>query len=83
MARLFNIEVFNRTIAGASSSAPVYRSGEGHYALLGSADVLCAQILVEASPTFPAVVTVTYELSNNTQEETWIVNTGLTPELLT
>lgn len=78
MARLFNVEVFHRTIAGASSSAPVYHSGEGHYALLGSADVLTAQILVEASPTYPAVVTVTYELSNNTQEETWIVNTGLT-----
>lgn len=78
MARLFNLEVFHRTIAGASSSAPVYHSGEAHYALLGSADLLVAQILVVAAPSFPAVVSVTYELSNNTQEETWIINTGLT-----
>ena len=78
MARLFNVEVFHRTISGASSSPPVYHSGEAHNALLGSADVLAAQILVEASPTFPAVVTVTYELSNSTQEETWVINTGIT-----
>lgn len=77
MARLFNLEVFNQTIAGAAEDWPVYRSGAESYATLGSADILVAQIIVESVTALPATVTVSYELSNTTEEETWIINTGI------
>lgn len=72
MPRAFNVEVFNKTIGGGESP-PVYRTGEEFYGLLGSADSLIAQVFVDSVATVPTTVTVTYEMSNATEEETWTV----------
>ena len=71
MPRVFNVEVFNKTIGGAASNPPVYRSGEEFYDLLGSADNVIAQLFIDSAATVPTTVTVSYEMSNSTEEETW------------
>ncbi len=48
MSRLFNVEVFNQSIGGVSTSAPTYVSGTEFNALLGSAEKLKVQIIVDA-----------------------------------
>lgn len=69
MSRLFNVEVFNQTIGAA---APVYSSQE-FYALLGSADVIVAQLVLDGvSATSATEVTVTYQVNNTTQEQLWV-----------
>jgi hypothetical protein len=65
MARLFNVVVFDDTISGDGGAAPaIYYSRREHQALVGSADSLQVQILVDAIGTNPTSVTVTYEISN-------------------
>lgn len=73
MPRVFNVEVFNKTIGGASSAPPIYHSGEEFYDLLGSADNVLAQLFIDSAATIPTTVTVSYEMSNSTEEETWKV----------
>lgn len=73
MPRMFNVEVFNKTIGGASSNPPEYRSGEEFYDQLGSADNVIAQVFIDSAATVPTTVTVSYEMSNSVEEETWTV----------
>ena len=71
MARLFNVVVFDETISGANSSAPVYYSHPSHHALLGSADVLNVQVIVEAIGAATTTVSVVYQISNSAVESEW------------
>lgn len=78
MARLFNVEVFNKTISGAEEDPPQYRTGEEFYALLGSSDTLWTQVIVDsqgAATTGNNTVTVTLEINNSTEAETWETTT--------
>ncbi len=81
MPRLFNIEVFNEMVTG-DASAPVYFSTREHQAMLGSADVLNAQIIVEAIGDAATIVSVAYQISNTGNEAEWVSsskNTTVTP----
>lgn len=83
MARLFNVEVFNKTISGAAQDPPPYRTGEEFYALLGSADTLWVQTIVDsqgAATTGNNTVTVTLEVNNSNEAETWQTPTGVNAE---
>ncbi len=71
MPRLFNLEVFNETVTGDATTPPVYYSVREHQAVLGSADVLHAQIIVEAIGDAGTVVTVAYQISNTGNEAEW------------
>ena len=75
---LFNVEVFKETIGGDADpdAAPVYRTGAEYYDVLGSADSLIAQIEVYSVASTPTTVTVAYEMSNSTDEETWMAAGG-------
>jgi hypothetical protein len=71
MARLFNVEVFNQVIGGGSP-APVYYSGPQFNALLGSADELTIQYIVDATGgSLPAVVTFEPQCNNTEEEALW------------
>lgn len=68
MARLFNVEVFNQMI-GASAEY----SSQDFYALLGSADAIVAQIVVDGVvATSLTTVVVTYQVNNTMQEQLWV-----------
>lgn len=72
MARLFNVVVFDETISGDSGgSKPIYYSNPSHHALLGSADVLNVQVIVESVSAVTTVVTVVYQISNSAVESEW------------
>jgi len=64
MARLFNIEVFNQSISGDGGSPGVYYTSPEQMAVLGSADALIVQIIVESVGALSTQVTVAYESSN-------------------
>ena len=72
MARLFNVEVFNKTINGAVASPP-YTTSADFYSLLGSADSLTVQLVVDAVSVDGTEVTATYYVANGTEEEMWNV----------
>jgi len=71
MSRLFNVEVFNQSIGGVSSGAPSYFSGTEFNALLGSAEKLKAQIIVDSMAAANTAVSVTFEYNNAVQDNTW------------
>lgn len=84
MARLFNVEVFNKTISGATEEEdrPKYYTAEEFYALLGSADSLWVQAIVDyqgAATTGNNTVTVALEINNSNEAETWEAPTGVSP----
>jgi len=70
MARIFNVEVFNKTISGGGSP-PEYFTGQEFYGLLGSADKFVAQVIVDAIKADPTTVTVAYWVNNGTDEANW------------
>ena len=62
MARLFNVEVFSKTINGGGSPPYArYTSGEQFYALLGSADTIILQVILEATEVAATTVTVEWQ----------------------
>ena len=67
MSRLFNVEVFNQTMGQGQT----YFSGEEFYAMLGSADSMSAQVLVDAVAAYPTDVVVTFQTTNTLQQWTW------------
>lgn len=71
MPRLFNLEVFNRVINGDNGTPPKYYSAMEHAAVLGSADMMNVQIIIESTPGATATVTVVYQINNDGSEETW------------
>ncbi len=71
MARSFNVEVFNKTIGGDATNAPQYRTGQEFYAMLGAADALRVQVIVEAVNAINTTVTVSAETTSAQEEETW------------
>ena len=78
MSRLFNVEVFNPTIGGVSTSAPTYVSGTEFNALLGSAEKLKVQIIVDAIAAASTTVSVTFEYNNAMQDNTWATGSTAT-----
>lgn len=74
MARLFNVEVFNKTVSGAASpNQPKYYSGEEFAALLGSADSMCIQTILDTQggASSGVILTVTLQINNSNESETW------------
>lgn len=74
MPRTFNVEVFNKTVSGAASpNQPKYYSGEEFAALLGSADSMCVQTILDTqgSASSGEVVRVTLQINNSNESETW------------
>jgi hypothetical protein len=78
MSRLFNVEVFNQSIAGVSSSAPTYVTGAEFNALLGSAEKLKVQVIVDSMAAANTAVTVTFEYNNAVQDNTWATGSATT-----
>lgn len=78
MSRLFNVEVFNQSIGGVSSGAPSYFSGTEFNALLGSAEKLKAQIIVDSMAAANTAVSVTFEYNNAVQDNTWATGSTAT-----
>ena len=79
MSRLFNVEVFNRTISGGATKdafGKAYHSGEDSYGLLGSADGVKVQVIVDAVAEGDTQVKVEIETTNAPQEETWVAIGG-------
>lgn len=72
MARLFNVEIFNKTISGAGANAPFYYSSDDHAALLGSADVLTFQVILSSAKNVSTQVIVTYQWNNTLEQENWM-----------
>ena len=72
MARLFNVEVFNKTIAGKTGGPDPYYSGQEFYALLGSAEMMRFQVIIEASAVASTTVTVEFQMTNAMEEDTWM-----------
>ena len=70
MARLFNVEEFNKTINGAVASPP-YTSSAEFYSLLGSADSLTVELVVDAVMTDGTTITATYYVANGMEEAMW------------
>jgi hypothetical protein len=68
MARLFNVEVFNQTIGSGRD----YFTADEFYSMLGSADTMLVQILVDSAIDAATVVTIGYESSNVSQPWAWI-----------
>lgn len=71
MPRLFNLEVFNRVISGDNGSPPKYYSSAEHASVLGSADMMNVQIIIDSPPQTSVDVTVKYEINNDNSEDTW------------
>ena len=74
MARLFNVEVFNKTVSvAASPNQPKYYTGEEFSALLGSADTYCVQTILDTqgSAVTGPVLRVTLQINNSNEPETW------------
>jgi hypothetical protein len=71
MSRLFNVEVFNQNFSGTASSPPTYVSGTEFNALLGSAETMKVQIIVDAIEAVTTTVTVVFEYNNALQDNTW------------
>jgi len=71
MARLFNVVLFDETISGGTTTPPIYYSNQNHQALLGSADVLTVQLIVEAIGTATTTVSVVYQISNTANDSEW------------
>lgn len=70
MPRLFNVQVFDESISG-DVNPPTYYSMPEHHALLGSADTLLAQVIVEGLTNSTVTVSVTYQISNTGNESEW------------
>lgn len=75
MSRLFNVEVFNQSMTGDSTSAPTYVSGTEFNALLGSAESVKVQIIVDSAAVVSATVNVAFEYNNAVQDNIWTTGT--------
>lgn len=78
MSRLFNVEVFNQT----TGKDPVYSSSDFNE-LLGSADTMLVQIIVDAVTQANTVVSVYYQTNNTTQEQLWTSGAATTVTVTT
>ena len=67
MARAFNTEIFNAT---ATALIDAY-SGANFYELLGRADDLAIQVIVDCVASSPSAVKVYYQMSNDGRENTF------------
>ena len=61
--------MFNQTIAADKD----YYTGEEFYSMLGSADNLVVQVILDAATNASTTVTVKYEANNTSQEQMWVI----------
>lgn len=76
MARLFNVEIFNSAI----NSGATYFSSPDFNELLGRADFLVLQVIVDSAPS-TATITAQYQSSNDNGSNAnfWVNNINLAP----